>query len=165
MRAVGRAKPTWDELNQEIEASFGQTLLRCARLVDEAALARVAARGIAVRPAHTRLFPHLGPDGTRLSDLAKKLGVTKQAVGQLVDELASEGLLEVVPDPADGRARLVRVTAAGRDAIRGGLRALADVERDLAARVGAATVARAGKALAELVEALGEMAAARRDAR
>lgn len=165
MAPVGRARPTWEELNEEIEASFGQTLLRCARLFDEEALARLAARGVAVRPAHTRLFPHLAPGGTRLGELARKLGVTKQAVGQLVEELRAEGLLELVPDPEDGRARLVRVTAAGRDAIRGGLRALGDVERELTARVGEAAIARAGRALGELTRALAELASARRDAR
>lgn len=160
---MSRTRPTWDELNQEIEASFGQTLLRCARLYDKETIARVTARGVQVRPAHTRLFPHLAPGGTRPSELARRLGITKQAVGQLVDELCAAGLLELVADPSDGRARLVRVTAAGREAIRDGLRALGDVERDVTARVGEATMARARRALGELTRALSEIAAARRN--
>ena len=66
---------------------------------------------MAIRPAHTALFPHIDLSGTRQTALARRMGVSKQAVGQLVSELEQMGALERVPDPSDGRARLVRFAA------------------------------------------------------
>ncbi len=43
--------------------------------------------------------------GTRMVDLAARLGMTKQAVGQIVDDLVAAGYLARVPDAADGRAK------------------------------------------------------------
>ncbi len=51
------------------------------------------------------------PDGTRLSVLAARAQVAKQTATALVDKLEHAGYVERVPDPADGRARLVRLTA------------------------------------------------------
>jgi hypothetical protein len=88
--------------------SLVQLLLQAARLVDQSAVLLAkeeAARSL--RPAHARLIPYIGPDGTRLSDLAQRVGISKQAVGQLVDELEALGVVARVADPADGRARLV----------------------------------------------------------
>ena len=108
-----------DTLRAQTSASTGQLLLRAARLLDERALARLAAIPGAppVRPAHTRLFPHLSFTGVRATTLAKRLGVTKQAVAPLLAELVAWGLVEQVPDPADRRATLVRFTHDGLAAL------------------------------------------------
>jgi len=115
-----------------------QLLFRCARLANEEAAARVnAAAGRPVfRGAIANLLPHITFEGIRLGALADKVGVTKQAVSKVVAEMAAEGVVEVVPDPADARGRLIRFTARGADAIQHGLGVLAGLERDLAATVG-----------------------------
>ncbi|MEV0710527.1 MarR family transcriptional regulator [Nocardia aurea] len=64
--------------------------------------------------AQARLVQRIGPDGTRLTALAEQAQVTKQTAGFLVDQLARAGYVERVPDPADGRARLIRLTERGR---------------------------------------------------
>ena len=56
----------------------------------------------------------LGWEGSRITDIAKAQDVTKNAVGQLVTELEDLGYVERVPDPADGRAKIVRYTRKGR---------------------------------------------------
>jgi len=66
--------------------------------------------------------------GTRLSDLGRRLGVTKQAVMIVVDELEVRGLVRRTPDPEDGRAKMVRLTARGRTCAAECRRALASVE-------------------------------------
>jgi DNA-binding MarR family transcriptional regulator len=122
------------------DASTLQLLFKAARLANEQALARVAASGPAglrVRPAHTALFPHLDFDGIRLTDLAAKVGVTKQAVGQLIDDLAEVGLIERVPDPEDSRAKLIRFSRRGHGALMHGLGVLREIQDALATRVGA----------------------------
>lgn len=136
-------------------ASVGQLLFRCARRVNERAIERVReATGQPVRTAHTLLFPHIDLAGTRQTELARRLGVTKQAVGVLVDELVAMGALERVPDPADGRARLVRF-AGGEGALLHGLGVLAGVERELAEEIGPERWAALHDALVALDRALG----------
>ena len=64
-------------------------------------------------PAQARLFQRIAPSGSRLTDLAAQAGITKQTAGFLADQLERAGYVERVPDPADGRARLVRVAERG----------------------------------------------------
>ena len=67
-------------------------------------------------PSHARLLDHLPPDGARVTDLAARLRITKQALGQLAGQLTDRGIVEIVADPNDGRARLIRCTARGERA-------------------------------------------------
>src|SRR5438270_11986341 len=100
-------------LQSRKQASVGQLLFKAARLFNERAMARVQTRVPAARLAHTSLLPHIDLDGTRQTEIARRAGVSKQAVGQLVDELVAVGMLARAPDPDDGRAHLVRFTDAG----------------------------------------------------
>ena len=127
-----------DALRAQTSASTGQLLLRAARLLDERALARLAEIPGAppVRPAHTRLFPHLSFTGVRATTLAQRLGVTKQAITPLIAELVGWGLVEQVPDPADRRAVLVRFTPSGLAALTHGLGLLQELEAEITAEVG-----------------------------
>jgi DNA-binding MarR family transcriptional regulator len=68
-------------------------------------------RGYAdLRPMHGLVFQALGRQGATSTELAERLGVTKQAVGQIVDDLESRGYLERTSHPAGGRRRLVVLT-------------------------------------------------------
>ncbi|MGM0557206.1 MAG: MarR family winged helix-turn-helix transcriptional regulator [Myxococcota bacterium] len=89
--------------------SLPQLILKVGRLLDERAVQRMKRAGWAeLTPAHTRLLPHVDLEGTRVTELAQRLGVTKQAVSQLVRDMERMGALERVPDPSDGRAKLVK---------------------------------------------------------
>lgn len=140
-------------------ASTAQLLFKVARLVNEMALARVARRrplgGATPRAAHTALLPHIPLEGgIRLSALASKVGSTKQAVGQLVDDMEEAGLVERVADAADGRAKQIRYTAQGRKALFTGIETLREVEAELAERIGAERFAALRDALLALHDAL-----------
>lgn len=76
------------------------------------ALSHLAARG-QVGAAHIHITRHLSLRGSRLTDLAHSAGMTKQAMGDLVDQCEAWGLVERQPDPLDGRARLVVFTPTG----------------------------------------------------
>lgn len=67
-----------------------------------------------VNPAHVGLFRYPGLDGQRPSELAEQLQITKQSVNDLLGHLETHGYLTREPDPNDGRARVVRLTAKGR---------------------------------------------------
>jgi DNA-binding MarR family transcriptional regulator len=126
-----------DKLEAEKAKSTLQLLFKAARLLNERAIARVRTRmNRPVRVAHTTLLPHVDLEGTRLTDLASRLGVTKQAAGQLVDELVEMGMLERAPDPEDARAKLVRFSKRGRAALLEGLGVLSEIEAELRDLVG-----------------------------
>jgi DNA-binding MarR family transcriptional regulator len=139
------------------DTSTLQLLFKAARLANEQALARVAAAapaGPRVRPAHTALFPHLDFDGIRLTDLAAKIGVTKQAVGQLVDDLAALGMVERVRDPDDSRAKRIRFSRRGHAALMHGLGVLVEIQDTLAAVVGARRMRDLHETLQRMIAAL-----------
>ena len=147
-------------LEQARRSSLGHNLFEAARLLDQRALQRVnAAPGrpaaVQVRPAHTRLFPYIDFDGVRITDLAARVGVTKQAVQPLVAELAAWGVVDVVQDPSDGRARLVRWTPFGVQANLHGLAVLAGLEQELSDHVGMARLRSFAETLHEVVALLG----------
>ena len=146
----------WEALDRVKRASVGQLLLKGARLIDERALARVNQQGpkITLRPAHTRLFPHIDQQGTRLTELARRLGVTKQAAGQLVADLEELAVLERVDDPADGRAKLVRFTEQGLKSLHHGLAVLRGIEAQLEAALGKTKMRQLHEALAIVVDEL-----------
>ena len=140
------------------DAATLQLLFKAARLANERALARVAADpsglGARIRPAHTTLFPHLDFDGVRLTDLAARVGVSKQAVGQLVDDLAAIGMVERIADPHDRRAKRIRFSRLGYAALMHGLGILRDVEATLRSRVGARRMSDLHHTLKLVVQAL-----------
>jgi len=152
-----------DDVHDEVEAakaaSTGQLLFRCARLLNDLGLARVrAATGVAIRPAHAALFPHIDLDGTRITEIARRAGVSKQAVGPVIAELVEWGMMERVPDPADGRAHLIRYAVGddGEHSIVLGLRVLGTLEGELGVETGPGRWAALHDALTALLPALEE---------
>jgi DNA-binding MarR family transcriptional regulator len=63
--------------------------------------------------AHLSVFRYPGPQGERPSELAARLGMTKQALNYLLGELERLGYLERRPDPDDLRSRRIALTARG----------------------------------------------------
>jgi DNA-binding MarR family transcriptional regulator len=64
--------------------------------------------------AHIGLWRYPGLEGVRPSQLADQVGITKQSVNDLLAHLEQHGYLLRVPDSADGRARVIRLTPKGR---------------------------------------------------
>lgn len=97
----------------------------------------LAARGFPeIRPAHSAVFRHIAPEGSRLTALAERAGMTKQSMAYLVDGLAAAGHLTSTPDPADGRARIVRLTPKGEGVLAALLALSAEAEARVAERIG-----------------------------
>ena len=64
--------------------------------------------------AHVALWRYPGLEGVRPSQLADRVGITKQSVNDLLGHLEGHGYLLRVPDSVDGRARVIQLTAKGR---------------------------------------------------
>jgi DNA-binding MarR family transcriptional regulator len=106
-----------------------------------------------IRPTHGCVFRFVQGEGLRLTDIAERAKLTKQSVGEIVDDLVQRGYAKRVPAPDDRRAKLICLTERGEAAQAHGRKLFAKVEKRWAERYGAERIA----ALRELLE---EMAAA-----
>lgn len=135
------------------DPGLGVLLFIANRELEQRAYDAVVAAGIDdISPAQARIAARVGPDGTRVSDLAAQARVTKQSAAALVEQLEEAGYLERVPDPTDGRARLVRLTPRADPVIAA---AGAEVERvmtEWSDHVGAARLKQMHEVLLELRE-------------
>jgi DNA-binding MarR family transcriptional regulator len=95
-----------------------------------------------VREGHGSVFGFIDlENGSRLTELAERSRLTKQAVGEAVAELEQMGYVQRVPDPEDGRAKIIRLTPRGLDACLTGRRLFAGIEAEWAERFGEEPVA------------------------
>ena len=88
-----------------------------------------------IKPAHNFLFAILGDDGDRAANLATRAGITRQSMGEVIRDLVDLGILEMVPDPHDGRAKIVRYTPEGKRFASEGFRHLRDARGTVRAGV------------------------------
>src|SRR5215471_16905823 len=89
-----------------------------------------------LRAAHAQVFAAIAADGSRLTDLAGRAGMTKQAMGELVRYLEQHDYLDVEPDTRDRRAKLIRPTVVGHRARELSVTLVVDSDRRLAERIG-----------------------------
>lgn len=93
---------------------IGATLNLLAQAINRRIVEQLHAKGYSdFRPAYHPVFQWCRPEGSRISELAELIGVTKSAMTQLIDVLVSRGYVERVNDPHDGRATLIRRTERG----------------------------------------------------
>ncbi|MGS0688650.1 MarR family winged helix-turn-helix transcriptional regulator [Nakamurella sp. GG22] len=124
------------------DLNLGLLLFIPYRAIESRVLAAIQAAGfVDLTIAQARVFQRIGPDGTRLTELAQAAQVTKQTAGFLVDQLEKSGYVERVPDPSDARARLIRVTTRGADAVAVGAEVIAEIEAEWTEHLGRKNVA------------------------
>ncbi|WBY00096.1 MarR family transcriptional regulator [Ramlibacter tataouinensis] len=126
-RLFGHASRRFDERVLEL----------IARNIDvPLALSNLAARA-QVGAAHIHITRHLALEGSRLTELAERAGMSKQAMGDLVNQCEAWGLVVREPDPLDARARRVRFTEAGLAWLHAFREAVQLAEQEFRAEVGA----------------------------
>ena len=108
------------------------TLLRDPALaINELVSEGLAERGFGdFRPAHGTVGQHISDRGSRVTELARLTQVSKPTVVYLVNDLERLGYVERIPDPADGRAKLVCLTERGTRAQREARKIVAEIEGD-----------------------------------
>jgi DNA-binding MarR family transcriptional regulator len=124
----------------------GQTVPALVQLLARAGTERLRAdfakQGMAgLRPLHALLLVPLLGGSRHASDLAETLGVSRQAVAQVVTRLERDGYLQRIGDPGDARAKLICLTPRGRAALRTMRATAVAVEDDWRKRLGAGQLA------------------------
>ncbi|HEY3504515.1 MAG TPA: MarR family transcriptional regulator [Actinocatenispora sp.] len=133
--------------------SVGVLMFVAHREMERRVMAALAAAGYDdITLAQARVAERIAPGGSRLTELAEAAQVSKQTAGYLVDQLARAGYVERVPDPTDGRARLVRLAARGRELLPIADATTAAVEREWARHLGAPAMAQLRRHLTRLRE-------------
>jgi len=140
--APPRRNRTIDEIERSLaifgRRNIGVLLQQLSRDFERRARGTLQARGhTELLPSHQVVFRSLGRNGTRLTMLAQQAGMTKQAMGQIVDDLEQLGYVERTPDPEDGRAKIVRFTATGLHFVCDAAEVLDQIWREYAGLVGA----------------------------
>jgi DNA-binding MarR family transcriptional regulator len=99
------------------------------------ALANLASRG-SLSASHIQITRHLPLEGARLTDLAQRAGISKQAMGKLVEQCEAWGLVARGDDARDARARCVAFTPIGLAWLQAHQQAVGQAEDELQAAVG-----------------------------
>ena len=126
-RLLGHAMRRFDTRVLQLMAASAQAPL---------ALSNLAARD-KVGAAHIHITRHLPLAGARLTELAQAAGLTKQSMGDLVDQCEAWGLVARSADPLDARARRIAFTPAGLDWLAAFQAAVTQAEAEFRAAVGA----------------------------
>lgn len=135
------------------EPNVGLLMFIAYRSLENRVIEAVRAAGFAeVTNAQFKIMQRIGPDGTRLTELAEQAQVTKQTAGFLVDQLEKAGWVERVPDPRDKRARLVKISERGQAAIPVATGVVEQVEAEWTEHLGVWRMAQLRRALVQLRE-------------
>jgi len=151
-------EPTFDaiekaEIVKQRQQHIGRLLQRAYRAFTEQGTALLQARGHqGLSLAHTTFLSYVDEDGTHITVLAERAGMTKQAMGQLVTELEQHGYVSRKPDPSDRRATLVRFTAAGWQFLRDAAEVKRAIESEYTAALGTDRFAELRQSLTMLLD-------------
>ena len=130
--------------------NLGRLLFRSYRAINDRLISELNSTGFGLRLGHVGVISNLEYDGgTRLSTLASRAGVTKQAVTPVVRDLEQMGYVDTSTDPTDGRAKLVSLTPEGRRLIDAAQPLIVAIEGEIGRLL--------GKRLAELHETLRQL--------
>jgi len=146
-------------VSREIRTRRQQMLLRLLfrlfRVMNDETVRRVREEGHPLQPSFPRLLAYVDEErGSRVSTLAKKAGVTRQAASQLLDEIEAAGCVERRPDPDDGRAVRVHFTPKGRRMLAAGMKAMTDIEADYAGVIGKSELLAVKSSLSRLLASI-----------
>lgn len=115
---------------QQLRDPYATLLMRMHRGLSDAGYA------VPLPSWGTNIFYFLKDGGLRLVELAERTHTTKQAIGYTVNRLEEAGYLERVPDPKDGRAKIIRITQRGWEARRVAEGIVGEVEEECVRRLG-----------------------------
>lgn len=144
------------EFETEKGSSLSHQLIKAGRLINEQGLA--TARELyqlpALKQSHLDLMPYIDFEGTSVSEIAKRKGVSKQSVSKLVQEMVSMEMLYINPDPEDSRSKLVFFQTTGPLSIQKGFAALTSIDQVLMEHLGEKSYKTVLKKISGIVECM-----------
>ena len=119
------------------DTNLDQLVVRAFYWMDEGLQQNIRKRGgPSITHSQSLIIMSIGEGITRPSAIAERLGVSRQAIHQSLRELINVKLVELVPDPDDGRAKLARLSKTGAPIQRMALEILGELEVKLGERIG-----------------------------
>jgi DNA-binding MarR family transcriptional regulator len=116
-------------------------LLRAYYWMDESLQNGLVQAGFQPRTrTQTMILINISNGITRAAELARVLGVSRQAIQQQINELERDDLVTQIPDPEDRRANRIVFSERGSRLINAALTSLRQAEQALATRLGYDTV-------------------------
>ncbi len=118
--------------------SLSHQLIKAGRLINKSGLAaaRDAFHLPELKQSHLDLFPYIDFEGTNVSAIAGRKGVSKQSVSKLVQEMVRMKILFLKIDPKDSRSKRIFFNTSGPFSIQKGFKALMSVDRLLMEHLG-----------------------------
>lgn len=124
-------------LRQVRQENVVRLLIRSSRSIEEIMLRRLRETGFEeVKLVHLTLLRNIDLEGTRITEIADRAMLTKQAIGQLVKQCEEIGYVRRIPDPDDGRASIVLFTEKGKKLVENVADLMAWVDRQLIEHIG-----------------------------
>jgi DNA-binding MarR family transcriptional regulator len=140
-------------MSDESQAPLARLLALCSAQFSQQLLQALWDAGFTdQRMVYDKVFPFVPPEGIRLTDLADRAGMTKQAMSELVNDLVEMGYLRRTPDPTDGRAKLIAFTDRGWAAVKTVLSSFQETEAALVARLGNRRMTELRRTLLEILD-------------
>ncbi|MFN8373428.1 MAG: MarR family winged helix-turn-helix transcriptional regulator [Anaerolineae bacterium] len=143
------------KLQELREENIGRLLLHAYRHFNTLAFDKLHARGhTGLGLNHAALLANLDIEGTRITVLAERAGMTKQSMGELAQDLEQKGYIQRAADPVDKRATIIQFTEAGCRYLVDAYEIKQEIESEYAAVLGAGSMDQ----LRAFLKALGESA-------
>ncbi|NPU91885.1 MAG: MarR family transcriptional regulator [Gammaproteobacteria bacterium] len=140
------SKPLFDPA----DTNLAQLFMRAFYWADEGLQNALKQKGWpTITRAQSLVFVNIGEGVTRPSDIASRVGVTRQAIHQTINELVEMGFLKLEPDPRDRRAKVVVFTETGAKIGGDAVDALQQIEQSLSSRIGGERVLALREALTQ----------------
>lgn len=140
------SKPLFDPA----DTNLAQLFMRAFYWADEGLQNALKQKGWpTITRAQSLVFVNIGEGVTRPSDIASRVGVTRQAIHQTINELVEMGFLKLEPDPRDRRAKVVIFTETGAKIGGDAVDALQQIEQSLSSRIGGERVLALREALTQ----------------
>ena len=131
---------------------LNRLVLEAFRVLDAQVDAALEARGASdLSPRHATAILLVDKRGVRLTDLAERAGITKQAMMQVVNDLEGHGLIKRSRDPLDARAKIVTLTAKGEKERAEAAKAVSAAEAKVKRRLGPARYEALRQTLASII--------------
>lgn len=144
------------ELARKRRDHLARLLDRTFTAVEAEVQSRLEEGGYGLERVYLPVVRNVSLDGSRITNIAERAGLSKQTVGPLVRNLEERGILRVDPDPTDGRAKLVRYTDLGFQGLSARLDSIKSIERSCAQALGAGGLNRLKRDLKTVLEVLGK---------